>query len=221
MSTLFQILEVALDNRDIDHLPTANWKFRKQEKPEIDPYNESERDALLAHMPTEEARQLFYLAFHSGLRTGELSALEWRHVQKPEILVEQNRTRSRITTVKTDFVRRVRLHKGVWDMLDGNQSRWRQGFMFLRPNGIEHRDGKWMMEQWHSAHKASGVRRRSNARYPWRHTYISLALVSGAAPIWVAKQAGHDLKTMTEKYARWIKGRDEAEQAEMNKIYGD
>jgi len=219
LSTLSQIFEVAVDNGDIEASPVSSWKFRMQQKPEIDPYNEQERDALLANMPAVEAHQFFYMAFHSGMRTGELLALDWNHVDRPEVIVELNRTRSRLTTIKTDQIRRVRLHPGVWDSLEQNQSRWKKGFVFLRPNGIEHLDGKWLMQQWHDAHDNSGVRRRSNARHPWRHTYISLALASGAAPIWVAKQAGHDLKTMVEKYARWIKGRDEAEEAEMLKVY--
>lgn len=222
LSTLSQIFEVAVRNGDIDYSPVDKWRFKTRQKPEIEPYTEAERDSLLSNMPTVEAWRIFFMAFHSGMRTGELHALRWRNVERPYITVEENRTRSRLTTIKTERSRRVLLHDAVWEMLDEIPNTREHDFVFSRPNGKPLLDGKWMMEQWYEAHdKANVPRRKGHPKYPWRHTYISLALAAGAADIWVAKQAGHDLNTMKEKYARWIKGRIEADQAELSKIYGN
>ena len=79
-------------------------------------------------------------------------------------------------------------------------------------------DADWLMERWLRAHQSAGVRRRVGP-YPWRHTYISLALSNGAAPLWVSKQTGHDMVTMSKHYARWISGREAEDQRELEKVY--
>lgn len=107
----------------------------------------------------------------------------------------------------------------VLDMLRDKPSRFGKTEVFLKENGEAHHHSKWLRQQLAVAHERSGVEQRPGP-YPCRHTYISLALAAGAAPIWVAKQAGHDVKTMVEKYASWIRGREEAEAIELDKIYG-
>jgi len=42
----------------------------------------------------------------------------------------------------------------------------------------------------------------------------------GASLLWVSKQCGHDMVTMQRHYARWIKGRDDADRKELERIYG-
>lgn len=219
VSMLSQVFEVAVSNNDLQSNPVSNWKFKVRQAPKINPYSDEERDALLDAMPTTESKQFFTFAFHTGARTGEIFAVKWEHFDSPYISIEANKTRGRITTTKTDQQRDVALPPIVLEMLRDSPTRFGKGFIFVRPSGEPHWDGKWVMKQWRAAHEIAGVKQRSGP-YPWRHTYISLALSAGAAPYWVAKQAGHDLKTMLEKYASWVRGKGEADQAELDKIYG-
>lgn len=146
-------------------------------------------------------------------------AIEWRHLDKPYATIEQSRVRRRIKhSTKTDKPRRIILPPVVWDMLADNPTRFQRSFIHMTPESRAFIDADWLMDHWREAHRKASVRLRTGL-YPWRHTYISLALASGASLIWVAKQAGHDMLTMQARYARWIRGREDADAAELAKIY--
>lgn len=56
---------------------------------------------------------------------------------------------------------------------------------------------------WTAALKALGLRHRD--AYQTMHTCISLWLMAGANPMWVARQVGHSSPQMTfQRYGRWI-----------------
>lgn len=219
LSVLRRIFDIAKRDRVIHEAPTDGWEFKRAGFTEPDPYTEGEREKLLEALQRWPiAWRYFLMAFHSGMRTGELLGMEWRQLEKPYALIDQARVRRVITTTKTDDTRRVILPPLVWDMLETNPTRFKRSFVFLTPEDRAFLDADWLMEKWLDAHKLASVRRRTGP-YPWRHTYISLALASGASLIWVAKQAGHDMITMQSRYARWIPGRDDADRSELEKIY--
>jgi integrase len=221
ISVLRRIFDIAKRDKVITESPTDDWELKQGTTVEPDPYSEIERDKLLAALaPHPIAWRYFLMAFHSGMRTGELLALEWRHLEKPYATVEQSRVRRKLKpSTKTDKPRRVILPPVVWDMLASNPTRFARSFVHMTPEGRAFIDADWLMDHWRDAHRKASVRLRTGA-YPWRHTYISLALASGASMIWVAKQAGHDMITMQSRYARWIRGREDADRIEMEKVYG-
>ena len=134
-------------------------------------------------------------------------------------VIEQSRVRRRIKPgTKTGKNRKIILPPIVWDALDSNPTRFMRSFVFLTPENLPFIAADWLMERWLRAHQSAGVRRRVGP-YPWRHTYISLALSNGAAPLWVSKQTGHDMVTMSKHYARWISGREAEDQRELEKVY--
>ena len=220
LSVLRRVFEVAKGDRVLTETPLDDWEFKKGQDPEPDPYTDLERDKLLVALkPWPIAWRYFLMAFHSGMRTGELLGVEWRTLDKPYARVVQSRVRREIKlSTKTDSHRAVSLPPLVWKMLEANPTRFRKSFVFLTPKDHAFRDADWLMDKWSRAHKASAVRRR-NGPYPWRSTYISLALSNGATPMWVAKQAGHDILTMNKHYARWIEGQKDADLKELEKIY--
>lgn len=220
LSVLRRIFDAARRDRVIVDAPTDDWELKSGQAPEPDPYTERERDKLLEAFEHPIAYRYFLMAFHSGMRTGELLGIEWHHLEKPYARVEQSRVRRRVKgSTKTDQLRRVRLPAIVWEMLATNPTRFAQSFVHLTPEGLPFVDADWLMEHWRKAHARAGVRRRTGP-YPWRSTYISLALAAGASLLWVAKQAGHDVLTMQRHYARWIKGREDADRDELAKVYG-
>lgn len=220
VSVLRQIVDLAVRDRVISESPVAHWDVKKGQAPEPDPYTEVERDKLLeALQPWPIAWRYFLTAFHSGMRTGEMLGLEWRSLSKPYAMIEQSRVRRRIKPgTKTGKNRKIILPPIVWDALDSNPTRFMRSFVFLTPENLPFIDADWLMERWLRAHQSAGVRRRVGP-YPWRHTYVSLALSNGAAPLWVSKQTGHDMVTMSKHYARWISGREAEDQRELEKVY--
>ena len=213
------MFNLARQDRVISEAPTDDWEIKKGQTPEPDPYTEEERDKVLLSLERWPiAWRYFLMAFHSGMRTGELLGLEWRALSNPYCKGDQARVRGRITTTKTNKVRQIILAPVVWDMLDENTTKFKRSFVFLSPEGHSFKDAKWLMDKWDKAHKLAGVRKRTGP-YPWRHTYISLALSKGATLLWISKQAGHNMVTMQDKYARWIKGREDADKEELRKLY--
>lgn len=103
-------------------------------------------------------------------------------------------------------------------MLEKNSTKFKRSFVFLTPEDRPFIDADWLMEKWNKAHELASVRKRVGP-YPWRHTYISLGLSKGATLIWMSKQTGHDMITMQNRYARWIKGREDADREELAKVY--
>lgn len=49
---------------------------------------------------------------------------------------------------------------------------------------------------------------RYRTAYNTRHTYCTVALMAGIPPAYIASQAGHDVRTLLSKYAKWIPGAD-------------
>jgi len=41
-----------------------------------------------------------------------------------------------------------------------------------------------------------------------RHTYVTMAIMAGASPIYVAPQMGNSPRIVFEHYARWIESAD-------------
>jgi integrase len=220
LSVLRRIFDVARRDRVITEAPTDDWELKKGTVAEPDPYTEQERDKLLRALEAWPiAWRYFTFAFHSGMRTGELLALEWRHLDKPYATIEQSRVRRRVKlSTKTDTNRRVILPPAVWDMLADNPTKFLKSFVFLTPENRAFIDADWLMEKWDEAHRKASVRKRTGL-YPWRATYVSLALSNGATLLWTSKQTGHDMLTMQKHYARWIRGRGDADAAELAKIY--
>ena len=73
-------------------------------------------------------------------------------------------------------------------------------------------EGPWHDERsqrdtyWRPMLKKLGIRWRKP--YNTRHTYCTVALMGGVNPAYIASQAGHSIKMLLEKYARWLPGED-------------
>ncbi|MBM4201968.1 MAG: site-specific integrase, partial [Gammaproteobacteria bacterium] len=155
----------------------------------------------------------FELAFFTGLRTSELIALQWGDVdwRRRTVTVQRARVRRERKVTKTAVIREVELHSRALDALRRQKAlTFLAGdWIFLHPaTGQPFNDDKPPRLVWISALKACGLRHRD--AYATRHTYITLALMSGANVLWVSRQAGHATTVMTlTRYAKWI---DQADQ---------
>lgn len=82
-SALRQVFEYAVDEGYLDSNPSARYRTKRKKddvQPSADPYTAAERDTLLAWISenaSQTAHVYFMLAFYSGMRTGEMLALQW------------------------------------------------------------------------------------------------------------------------------------------------
>jgi integrase len=193
----------------IDSNPTARIRNAKVQKPEPDPLSLEEVDIVLDWMQrTPEWQNYFEFAFFSGLRTSELIALVWGDVdfRQRTVRVQRAKVRGETKETKTCTIRDVELSQRAITALERQKARTllRNQEIFLHPfTGESIVDDRPPRLFWEAALKACGLRHR--AAYQTRHTCISLWLMAGANPMWVARQAGHSTPQMTfNRYARWI-----------------
>lgn len=109
--------------------------------------------------------------------------------------------------------------------LTNHPQRFRGGWIFLTQYGEPYKRIDDLIQWIGKCLDEIGIDRR-NSPYPWRHTYASLGLMSGANPAFLAKQLGHTLGTFYATYARWIEGDADRSQLELvrkswRKVGGD
>ncbi|WP_295541174.1 hypothetical protein [uncultured Pseudacidovorax sp.] len=72
--------------------------------------------------------------------------------------------------------------------------------------GSAYIDEQSQRRAWAQALPAAGVRYRPPKEC--RDTSVTLALMAGANPVWVAMQHGHSVQVMMRDYAKWIPSAD-------------
>lgn len=80
--------------------------------------------------------------------------------------------------------------------------------VFYNPNtGAPYHDEQSQRRIWRLTLRAIGVRYR--APKECRDTSVTMALMAGANPMWVALQHGHSVQVMMRDYAKWIPSADQ------------
>jgi integrase len=193
----------------IDGNPIDRVKRFKHIPPEPQPFNNKEREEILAQM-TGQVRNFYEFGFWTGLRISELLALK-----KCDIDLKRN----------VIFVRKALVHGREKDTKTISSSRTHQldetalkvlkaqlllssndyERIFLNPkNNLPWRDDRDIYHNcWVPSLEKSGVKYRSQNNT--RHSYATNMLTQNKPIAWIAKQLGHsDATTTLRKYARWI-----------------
>lgn len=182
---------------------------------EIDPFNDSEVSAIIEAARNDRERFLWIFGFSTGMRTGELIALRWEHIDwKAGVIgVYQNRVKVKGRTVtkrpKTNKVRELPMRllpesarHALLALKALNPAR--TGYVFTLEGGEPWIDDQQLRKgAWVPTLKAAGVR----YRYPYqmRHTFASKLLEQGEPETLVAKLLGHSTVAMVRKhYGKWI-----------------
>lgn len=220
--TVSAVLSQAVD----DGLLATNPAFRlaskyigrgDDETQEVQPASRDEATHLLsvASDLAPHYRPLLLVALRTGLRLGELLALEWRDVDLAgrSVRVRRNKTRGEVSSPKSRQARSVDLSVeavAALRALDVQQKAdaLREGverstLVFLTPDG--------------NPIDADNLRRRvfrriaDKAKLPnltlhgLRHTYASLLLAGGAPLVYVSQQLGHSSPHVTATvYSHWL-----------------
>jgi integrase len=176
-------------------------KFKSDYAP--DPFSGEEIESILNACPPAE-RRLFTTAFYTGMRTGELIALDASDVLMGKGLISVNKAiaegvaKDQPKTLAG--VRQVTILSPVRAIL---ADRPVSGKLFRRADGSPWPDDKQVRLAWTRVLKRAGVKIRNP--YQTRHTFASMMLSRGEDPMWVSHNMGHkDLQTTLRIYARWI-----------------
>lgn len=224
LSMLSSALDLAVHDEIIGKNPCASIEAAAWQKKGVDPFKPAEVDAILSHIQTHYPAQVHNLVefwFYTGLRTSEIIALDWPHVdlRGKEILIEQGFVIDQLEdSTKTSAGRTVLLNTRANAALVRQKAHTylTGGTVFLDPG-----TGRpWAYEQnfrkqyWIPTLKALGIRYRRP--YYCRSTYATLCLMAGANPAFVAAQLGHGMEVFFRDYADWIRG--DQDRLEMAKI---
>lgn len=225
VSVLRDALELAVTDKVLRDNPASSIKRAKYQKPTPDPFSAEEREKIIAKMLERHPGQVANMVefwFWTGMRTGEMFGLSWRHVDLASgtVLVAETVVRGEEKdSTKTDLARTVRLNSRALAALQ----RQRQHTQMAEDGRVFHdpRYGTgWYEERafrrsyWEPVLKALGMRYRRP--YNCRHTYATAMLMAGMTPAFCAKQLGHSVEMFLKTYAKWIDGdRDTAEMARL------
>ena len=151
-----------------------------------------------------------YLAtrFFTGMRTGEINALEWKHIdfEHDLILVRQSIVKGKLENTKTDgsmrdvpMVPLVRTALLEQRKLVAKDCRW----VFAQRNGDPINLVNFTNRIWHPLLRHLGLAPRRP--YQTRHTAATLMLASGENPEWVARTLGHaNTEMLFRVYSRYV-----------------
>lgn len=188
-------------------------------KREADPLTWKERDILektfREHFPYYHP--LVVLGSRTGLRIGELIALQWGDIDFVQrlILVQRNMTHGKLTTPKSKAGRRmVRLTTNAVEALERHRKvmmertlkqGWKEvpEWVFTGEDGTPINYGNFMDRVWNKAMTKSKLRRRTP--HDLRHSYATLRLSNGDSLTEVSKEMGHGSPDITYRtYYKWL-----------------
>lgn len=146
--------------------------------------------------------------FQTGVRRGEMLALDWADVDlgAGRVLIRQSTTRGQTKSTKADKVRSVELAEDAIAMLQRRAEKGRSGKVFRTRRGEAWTDhsfsGYWI--RCRRAAVKRGVRRFK--LHCTRHSWASWALAAGHDAAWAAAQIGDGLQVFLRRYVHAITG---------------
>lgn len=195
--------------------PTDGIDNLKTQKAKPDPFSPQEVEVILATIRRnwgEEFHDYFEFSMFAGLRASEQIALLWQDVnlQKGHVLVHRARVMGREKErTKTHVEREVELNARALKAIQRQQARTQamgQQVFFNPATQRAYVDEQKQLQVWTRSLKSCEVRYRPPKEC--RDTSVTLALMAGANPVWVAAQHGHSVQVMMRDYAKWIPSAD-------------
>lgn len=186
---------------------------------EVNPLTRDELANVLAFAKEKAPRlyPLFLCAARTGLRQGELVALQWDDVNVAGRFLEVRRsfTHGAMTTPKNGESRRVDMSRELTEALQALQidrqletitRGWEEtpAWIFCDAQGARFHHNV-VRKAFHALLKSAGVRR---VRFhDLRHTFASLLLQNGESPVYVKEQMGHSsIQVTVDLYGHLIPG---------------
>jgi integrase len=198
--------------------PTDGIDNLKVQKAQPDPFTAEEVELILAEIKDEALSDYFEFSCFAGLRISEQIALLWEDVDLRQGTVKVRRARVLAEDkerTKTGYEREVELNARALAVIKRQRARTQAKgiYVFLNPStGLRWNDEQEQRREWVQVLRAAKVRYRPPKEC--RDTSVTLSLMAGAEPLWVAKQHGHSVTVMMKSYARFIPRADKGRNLE-------
>jgi len=186
--------------------PVEPIKRLKVQRVDIAPFSLEEVQQILQTV-REDYRNYFTVRFFTGMRTGEINGLKWKHVdlERRLILVRETYAKGRVEPTKTDGSRRdINMSTVVLTAFhEQRKTTGQSDYVFQTSTGTP-LDAKNVAERvWYPLLRLLNYEKRRP--YQCRHTAATLWLAAGENPEWIVRQLG---KTTTEMlfrvYSRYV-----------------
>lgn len=191
--------------------PTDGIDNLKVQASQPDPFDPGEVDAflgVLSEKPGAAYADYFEFACFAGLRPSEQIALLWQDVDLRSGIIKVRRARvlgKDKERTKTAYERDVELSDRALAVIERQRARTQLhgNHVFRNPStGRPWNDEQEQRKVWAIALRTAKIRYRPPKEC--RDTSVTVALMAGADPVWVAKQHGHSMTVMMKDYAKWI-----------------
>lgn len=191
--------------------PTDGIDNLKVQTGNPDPFDPDEVEVVLATLRerhSEAYADYFEFACFAGLRSSEQIALLWQDVdlRSGEVKVRRARVLGKDKErTKTSYERDVELNARALSVIERQRARTMLAgtHVFRNPTtGRPWNDEQDQRRVWATALRTAKIRYRPPKEC--RDTSVTVALMAGADPVWVAKQHGHSVQVMLKDYAKWI-----------------
>jgi integrase len=202
------VFRLALKSGFIEKNPMDLLDPIKPEKADTDPFSMEEVKAIIENIDPNY-KNFMIVAFFTGMRFGEMSALKWRNVdfKLGVIKVRETLVENEEGPPKTEGSRRdiKMLPPAVNALRDQRKATLgKSDYVFLNRYGRPIQSGPLNKRIWSKVLKKTGIKYR--AVMQTRHTFATLMLDGFESPGWVAKMMGHtSLKMIYEHYYSYIK----------------
>ena len=208
--TVFNTMYVdAINDEIIDKNPFSKVKAPKKGEPaEKIPFTMKELFSIIKTAPAK-MRAFFAIGFLTGMRTGEIVALKWEHIDFDRKIIKVRKARRggiesdpktsnsiRDVLILDQLVPYLKNHKEM--MAD------KSDYLFINIYGEPfYSSSKISYTYWKPTLKKLNLPYRK--MYLMRHTFISLMISKGEDILWVSKNVGHkDVSITFKEYARYI-----------------
>lgn len=214
ISVLREAMQMAKFDRLITENPVAEIPRAKHQKEPPDPFIRDELEKITADFQEKHPGQVANLVefwFWTGMRTSEITGLNWKNVDLASgtVLVAEAMVRGiRKDNTKTNVSRLVKLNSRALSALQ-RQRQYTQivgNEVFQDPRYAT----PWFDERafrrsfWTPILKRLGIRYRRP--YNMRHTCATTMLMAGMNHSFCAGQLGHSVDIFQRTYSKWIDG---------------
>ena len=204
---LRQILNEAADRYNFTS-PGQRIKPLKIKRQDIKPFTLDEVNLIL-HTVRQDYRDYLIVRFFTGMRTGEIHGLKWKHVdfKNRQILIRETLVRDEIEEEgKTELsIREIAMSDVVYEaLLRQREITFKHSeFVFCNTQGNPYNLNNITNRVWYPLLRHLGFELRRP--YTTRHTAATLWLAAGENPEWIARQMGHSTTEMLFRvYSRFV-----------------
>lgn len=182
----------------------------RPEKPDINPFSMEEVKLFLENVDPFY-RNFFVVAFFTGMRFGEMSALKWKNVdfrlhiikvRETLVIGEEGEPKTRGSIRDVEIKKFPMVVEALREQRKATFAK--SPYVFLNGYGNPVKPSSMRKHVWNKNIAKAGLEHRTMLQT--RHTFITLMLDGGEHIGWIARQVGHTSpKMIFERYYSYIK----------------